>query len=173
MAQDPKTYRDPKVTQPTRSSSGGAMRWVWIGLAIIVVLVLLAWLFGWNTTDEVTTRPVDDTEIVEPTGDAAVIEEGDIVNETETALEGAGESIESGAEATGDAVGDAAEATGDALEGAAETTGTALEGAAEETGTALEGAAEETGDAVEGAAEATGEAAEEVETEIVPVEPID
>ena len=45
MAQDPKNYRDPKVTEPRQSSS--SMSWVWIVAAVIVVLLLLAWMITW------------------------------------------------------------------------------------------------------------------------------
>ena len=60
MAQDPKNYRDPKVTTQPRSG-GDAMRWVWIAAAIIIVLLLLAWVFGWfgrdAAVDTTTTTP--------------------------------------------------------------------------------------------------------------------
>ena len=123
MAQDPKNYRDPKVTRSTRDT--GAMRWVWIGLAIILVLALLAWFFGRNDRDAVATRP--DAEVTEPAGSAL-----------ERTGEGAATAVEGAAEATGDAVGDAAQTTGDALEGAAEATGDAVGEAAEETGEAVD-----------------------------------
>ena len=57
MAQDPKNYRDPKVTTGSRSG-GDAMRWVWIAAAVIVVLLLLAWIFGWFGRDAAVTTPV-------------------------------------------------------------------------------------------------------------------
>lgn len=59
MAQDPKTYRDPKVTTEQRGSR--PMQWVWIVAAVIVVLLLLAWVFGWFTTPRTgtATGPVD------------------------------------------------------------------------------------------------------------------
>lgn len=60
-------YRDPKVTNSDRKS-GGAMRWVWIALGVLLLLLLLAWLFG-----------AFDNEVAEVEGapDAAVIvEEG-------------------------------------------------------------------------------------------------
>lgn len=54
MAQDPKNYRDPKVTTESRSSSS-SMQWVWIAAAVIVVLLLLAWAFGWMGTPRTGT----------------------------------------------------------------------------------------------------------------------
>jgi hypothetical protein len=59
MTHDPKNYRDPKVTTEQRRTSGGAMRWVWIALAVIVVLLLLSWIFGGFGDDTVTTVPVE------------------------------------------------------------------------------------------------------------------
>lgn len=59
-------YRDPKVTTPTKSRSGGMGKWIGIILAIIVALLLLAWLTGWWDNDEVATVPADDTIVVVP-----------------------------------------------------------------------------------------------------------
>ncbi|SFO88239.1 hypothetical protein [Tranquillimonas alkanivorans] len=50
MAQDPKNYRDPKVTETHEKK--GSMTWLWITIAVIVVLAALAWIFGWFDGDE-------------------------------------------------------------------------------------------------------------------------
>lgn len=60
-------YRDPKVTTTDKKSSGGMMKWVWIALAIIALLLLLGWFFGAFDND------VAEVETVDP--DAVVIEE--------------------------------------------------------------------------------------------------
>ncbi len=39
-------YRDPKVTKPTQSTGGGAGKIIGIAIAIVVLLMLLAWLIG-------------------------------------------------------------------------------------------------------------------------------
>ena len=44
MADGPRDYRDPKVTT---SESGSSMKWLWYIVGAIVLLLLLAWLFGW------------------------------------------------------------------------------------------------------------------------------
>jgi hypothetical protein len=51
-------YRDPKVTT-TDKKNGGMMRWVWIALAIILLLLILGWFFGAfdNEVAEVETVP--------------------------------------------------------------------------------------------------------------------
>lgn len=60
-------YRDPKVTT-TDKKSGGAMRWVWIALGIIVLLLLLGWLLGAfnNEVAEVETAPDAAVVVEEP-----------------------------------------------------------------------------------------------------------
>jgi hypothetical protein len=81
MAQDPKNYRDPKVTTEPRSSND-AMRWVWIAAAIIVVLLFLAWIFGWfgrGTTVTTTTAPPEATQ---PAPQSAMPPEGTTVGPT-------------------------------------------------------------------------------------------
>jgi hypothetical protein len=170
MAQDPKNYRDPKVTTDTRSTGGGPMRWLWIVLGVIVLLVVLAWLFGWMGNDRVATTT--------PVNDEVVVEDDTLMEETEEGLATTGTAIEGAVEETGEAIGSAAETTGDAVEGAADATGEALG----ETGEALEGVAETTGETVEGAAEETGETiditpeaeapevGDDVEVETIPIE---
>jgi hypothetical protein len=155
MDQDPKNYRDPKVTtdttrRTTTTTRSSSMSWLWIAVAVVVGLLLLAWLFGWLGSDRVATVPA---------GNEVVIEENanEVIEDTEQGLGTAGTAIEGAAEETGEALGE---------------TGQAIEGAAEDTGQAIEGAAEETGDAVDITPEA--EAPEgEVETETVPIQPAD
>lgn len=60
MTHDPKNYRDPKVTTDYRGGSG-AMRWIWIVVALIVIVLLLSWIFGGFGADTVTTVPAGDT----------------------------------------------------------------------------------------------------------------
>jgi hypothetical protein len=161
MDQDPKNYRDPKVTTDTTHRAtttrrtGSSTSWLWIAVAVVVGLLLLAWLFGWTGTDRVATVPVDDDVVVE---------------EVEPVTGTTGAAIEGAAEETGEAVGGAVDATGDALEGAAEEAGEALG----ETGQAIEGAAEETGDTIDITPDAEVPAVDgEVETQTVPIEPAD
>lgn len=66
MAQN-KDYRDPKVTT-TGDSGGNAMKWVWIAIAVIVVLAILAWILGWFDTTTVEPVPT-----VEPTVEQAPV----------------------------------------------------------------------------------------------------
>ncbi len=92
------TNRAP-VDDPARGrrSAGGASRWIWIGAAVLLGLVLLFWLFGMgdDTADVVdvtpsATLPADevvadpDAEVVEiqPTTDADP--EVDVEVETDT-----------------------------------------------------------------------------------------
>lgn len=69
MANTPNDYRDPKVTE-TKSSSRS---WLWIALAVIAALVVLALLLGlipFGGDDDVeAVVPVDDVDavVVEPT----------------------------------------------------------------------------------------------------------
>ncbi len=79
-------YRDPKVTTTSRSGGGGMGRWIGIALAAIVILLLLAWLFGlFGADDEVaveTLEPattVEDLQVegapLEGAGDVTVVDE--------------------------------------------------------------------------------------------------
>ena len=69
MANTPNDYRDPKVSSTTEKSSN--RNWLWIALAAIAALILLAFLFG-------AFDGADDEAVVieeEPAADAVVIEE--------------------------------------------------------------------------------------------------
>jgi hypothetical protein len=59
-------YRDPKVTTGTKQKSGGMGKWIGITLAVLVLLLLLAWLAGFFNSDEV--------DVVVPATDAPVTE---------------------------------------------------------------------------------------------------
>ena len=70
MANTPNDYRDPKVSTTTEKT--GNRNWLWIALAVLVALLLLAWLLGLFGGDEeevvITEEPAavetDDTEAV-------------------------------------------------------------------------------------------------------------
>lgn len=58
MASGPKDYRNPKTTT---TDAGSKSNWLWYILGAIVLLLILAWLFGWlgGADDEITaTEPV-------------------------------------------------------------------------------------------------------------------
>ena len=74
MADGPKDYRDPKVTN-TDKKGGGAMKWVWIILAIILALLILGWLLDWFGSDEV----VGTTEAPVVMEEGAAPEEGTVI----------------------------------------------------------------------------------------------
>ena len=77
MANTPNDYRDPKVSSTTEKSSN--RNWLWIALAVLAALILLAWLLGLFGGEE----EVDAVVTEEP---AAVTDEGAdavVVPETE------------------------------------------------------------------------------------------
>lgn len=62
MANTPNDYRDPKVSTTTEKS--GNKNWLWIALAVIAGLILLAFLLGLFGGDDeeavvVTEEPVE------------------------------------------------------------------------------------------------------------------
>lgn len=68
-------YRDPKVTTVKDGKSKAGM-WIAIGVVVLLLLLLLAWLAGWfnNTADVepapvVTEEPAAVTEEPEPVAD--------------------------------------------------------------------------------------------------------
>lgn len=75
MANGPNDYRDPRVTDTDRGSS---KKWLWYLIGAIVLLLLLAWLFGWFGGDEAIVT--DETVIVDPAADE-VLEDGVVEEE--------------------------------------------------------------------------------------------
>jgi hypothetical protein len=64
MADNPKDFRDPKVTSSnTTDSSGGIGKWIAIAVGVVLLLLLLAWLLGLFADDEVdATVPLESTD---------------------------------------------------------------------------------------------------------------
>ena len=72
MATEPNKFRDPKVTGDTAAgSSAGIGKWIAIAVGVLLLLLLLAWLFGLFADDEV------DAAVVE--GGVVTTEEVDVV----------------------------------------------------------------------------------------------
>jgi ElaB/YqjD/DUF883 family membrane-anchored ribosome-binding protein len=144
------------TTRRTTTTSRSSTSWVWIAVAAIVGLLLLAWLFGWLGTERVATVPAADEVVIEENTN-------EVIEDTEEGLATTGTAIEGAAEDAGEAAG-----------GAVDSAGEAIEGAAEETGQALDGAAEDAGDTVDITPEAEApEAGDGVETQTVPIQPAD
>jgi hypothetical protein len=68
-------YRDPKVTTTENKSSAG--KWIGIAIAVILALLLLAWLLGSFDGTETDTVPVvtEEPAAVTPEPDAVVVPE--------------------------------------------------------------------------------------------------
>jgi hypothetical protein len=131
MDQDPKNYRDPKVTTDTThrttttNRSSAAMSWLWIAVAVVVGLLLLAWLFGWlGTEDDVATVPADDAVVIEESTN-------EVIQDTEQGLGTAGTTIDGAAEETGQAVEGAADEAGETIDITPEADAPAIEGEVE------------------------------------------
>ena len=58
-------YRDPKVTK-TEDKSSNMMKWLGIAAAVILALLLLAWLLGWFGADETEVETVEPATTEEP-----------------------------------------------------------------------------------------------------------
>lgn len=71
MANTPNDYRDPKVSTTTEKS--GNRNWLWIALAVLLGLLLLAWLLGlFGGNEEVDAVVTEEPAAVE--GEAVVVE---------------------------------------------------------------------------------------------------
>lgn len=71
-------YRDPKVT--TAETKSGAGKWIGIAIAVILALLLLAWLLGsFDNEEEVDAVPVvtEEPAAVTPEPDAVIVPEAD------------------------------------------------------------------------------------------------
>ena len=64
MADSPNDFRDPHVSKT--ESSGGIGKWIGIALAVLLGLLLLAWLFGAFDDDIETTTVPAETTVTEP-----------------------------------------------------------------------------------------------------------
>lgn len=69
MANTPNDYRDPKVSNV--EERGSNRKWLWIALAVIAGLILLAFLLGLFGGDEEEAVVIE-----EPAAEGEVIEEG-------------------------------------------------------------------------------------------------
>ncbi|WP_299844147.1 hypothetical protein [uncultured Jannaschia sp.] len=52
MANNPGDFRNPKVQDTGKKSSGGIGKWIGIGIAALVALLLVLWLLGAFGSDE-------------------------------------------------------------------------------------------------------------------------
>ena len=69
MADDPKDFRDPKVTTTgttTTHGSSGIGKWIAIAVGVLLLLLLLGWLFGLFDDDaEVATTTTGEPVVVQ------------------------------------------------------------------------------------------------------------
>ncbi len=63
-------YRDPKVTN-TDQKKDSTGKWIGIALAVIAVLLLLAWIMGWFNDDDETVIIEDPATVQEPVDEPA------------------------------------------------------------------------------------------------------
>lgn len=66
MANDPNKFRDPVVHDQTSktTSSGGIGKWIAIGLAVLLALLLLSWLLGLFNDDDAVVTDADEPAVV-------------------------------------------------------------------------------------------------------------
>lgn len=84
MANGPKDYRNPKTT--TTGSGGGTSKWLWYILGAIVLILLLAWLFGWFGGNEMTgATAIEEPIVTEEEVEVAPVDPEVGVDEIETA----------------------------------------------------------------------------------------
>ncbi|WP_299819051.1 hypothetical protein [uncultured Jannaschia sp.] len=70
MAKNPGDFRNPKVQDTGKKSSGGIGKWIGIAVAALVALLLLLWLFGALGGDDAT---VDDAAVDANNPDAVIV----------------------------------------------------------------------------------------------------
>ncbi len=88
MASGPKDYRNPKTTTTDADSKS---KWLWYILGAILLLLILAWLFGWFGGDDrvvTTTEPVvtQEPEVAVPATDVDPVIEPETGIVTEPAV---------------------------------------------------------------------------------------
>ncbi|WP_299657041.1 hypothetical protein [uncultured Jannaschia sp.] len=67
MANNPGDFRNPKIQDTGKKSSGGIGKWIGIGLAALVVLLLLLWLFGALGGEDAAVETSDPDAVTAPT----------------------------------------------------------------------------------------------------------
>ena len=67
MANNPGDFRNPKIQDTGKKSSGGTGKWIGIGLVALVVLLLLLWLFGAFSDDDAALDAADPDAVIVPT----------------------------------------------------------------------------------------------------------
>ena len=81
MAKSPNDLRDPKVTQTNTAGSGGMGKWIGIAIAVLLGLLILAWLLGAFAADDEEAAATDDTIVIE--GEAEVVDDATVAVPTE------------------------------------------------------------------------------------------
>ena len=68
MADDPQDFRDPKVTTSSKTQTpateGGLPKWLPMVIGALLLLLILAWLFGLFADDEAETATVEGDAVV-------------------------------------------------------------------------------------------------------------
>ena len=69
MANSPNDFCDPKINFDRGSkSSGGIGKWIAVTVAVLLAVLLLAWLFGLFEDDAVVTNVTDPDAVIVTTG---------------------------------------------------------------------------------------------------------
>lgn len=66
MADDPNEFRDPKVTTGEKTSTANIGRWIPFVIGLLLAILLLGWVLGFFSDDNVDTAvvPVEDGAVV-------------------------------------------------------------------------------------------------------------